>query len=386
VGAGRHNYSRMRRPHPGTTNTMRSLFALPGIHRVNRGAEVALENVAVQLASLADQVTVVGSGPARDGAPYDYRHVRCLSRERFTNWRSWAPFHHEFMYEDATFAPGLTRLMGRLDVDVTLTCNYPYTSWALRSHRPGRSRPAHVFVTQNGDWPAVGDDFPSRWFRCEGLVCTNPVYFARNQDRWRCALIPNGVDVHRFGPGPSARERFDLPADQPVVLMVSALRHGKFVDRGIKSVAELADAFLVVAGSGPQHDEFATLAEELLPGRHRFVTLPAPEMPDLYRSADAFLHMTPNESFGNVYIEALRSATPVVAHADPVTEWILEDAAHLVDTASVTDTAAALDAAIRADRARLVQVAETVPDRFSWEAVGRAYHEFLTDVVKDATT
>lgn len=360
------------------------LFALPGMHRVNRGAEVALENIGVQLSALDNRVTIVGSGPVRPGAPYNYHSVRCLSRERLTRLPEWALFHHEFMYEDATFAPGLAALMRKVAVEATLTCSYPYSSWALRAHRPGRQRPAHVFVTQNGDWPAVGDGFPSRWFRCEGLVCTNPVYYARNQDRWRCALIPNGVDVRRFSPGPPVKERFGLPADRPVVLMVSALRLGKFVDRGIKSVAATTDAFLVLAGDGPQRGELEALAADLLPGRHAFVTLPPEDMPDLYRSADAFLHMTPNESFGNVYIEALRSGTPVVAHRDAVTEWILEDNAQLVDTTSVPATAGGIMAALQQDRGALVAVAEAVPDRFSWEAVGRAYHEFLTDIVKGA--
>lgn len=357
------------------------LIALPGFHRVQRGAEVALDNVGTQLAALGNSVTLVGGGPASVDAPYRYRSLPLVDRERFVRWPALPVAHHEFMYEDATFAPALAWTAVRAQgVDATITCSYPYSSWALRAHRPGRPRPAHVFVTQNGDWPATGSGFPSRWFRCDGLVCTNPVYFERNRDRWPCALIPNGVDVHRFGPGPGARERFDLPTDRPIVLMVSALRTGKFVDRGIKSVAAVADAFLVVAGDGPSRADLETLAREHLPGRHRFVTLPPAAMADLYRSADVFLHMTPNESFGNVYIEALRSGVPVVAHDDPITRWILDDHAHLADTASVAETAAAIVAALDCDRDKLAAVAEAVPERFSWEAVGAAYHEFLTSV------
>lgn len=42
---------------------MRLLFALPGFHLFDRGAEVALLSVAAELAKKGDNVTVVGSGP-----------------------------------------------------------------------------------------------------------------------------------------------------------------------------------------------------------------------------------------------------------------------------------------------------------------------------------
>lgn len=362
---------------------MRVLIALPGLHRVNRGAEVALENVGRQLVARGAEVTLVGSGEAVPGRPYRYRRVPAMARERFTGFPSLAPLHHEFMYEDLTFAPGLALAFDRSAVDVTMTCNYPYTSWALRAHRPGTDRPAHVYVTQNGDWPALGQAFPSRWFRCDGLVCTNPVFYERNKDRWRCALIPNGVDVHRFFPGPGERERFGLPAGGPVVLMVSALREGKRVDDGIRAVARTAEAHLVVAGDGPRRVEYEALAAKELPGRHTFVALPADEMPALYRSADAFLHMTRGESFGNVYIEAMRSGVPVVAHAEAVTEWITDGQAHLVDSTDLDAVARAIGEALRRDREPLVELAQAVVGRFSWEAVGQAYHEFLAGVVRD---
>ena len=46
---------------------LRVLFALPGFHRVARGAEAALENVARQLARRGCAVTLVGGGEPRPG-------------------------------------------------------------------------------------------------------------------------------------------------------------------------------------------------------------------------------------------------------------------------------------------------------------------------------
>ena len=139
----------------------------------------------------------------------------------------------------------------------------------------GGKKSAHVFITQNGDWPAVSDKAEFRFFDCEGLVCTNPDYFERNSARYRCALIPmasiwTGSALVR----PSAKG-FGFPKTGPVVLMVSALIASKNVAEGIEAVAE-SPAQLVVAGDGPLRDEISKLANERLPGRFLQLTVPQP--------------------------------------------------------------------------------------------------------------
>ena len=121
----------------------------------------------------------------------------------------------------------------------------------LRRPDWSRQRPPHVFVTQNGDWPARANVSEYRLFGCEGLVCTNPDFYESNRARWRCRLIPNGVDCVRFQPGMPQRQELGLPADRLIVLMVSALIPTKRVEIGIEAVSQVADAHLVVAGDGP---------------------------------------------------------------------------------------------------------------------------------------
>ena len=71
-------------PMPALSRPIRVLFALPGLHRVVRGAEVALEELARNVACIAGfEVTVIGSGPARLFEPYHYRRARCVPREWF---------------------------------------------------------------------------------------------------------------------------------------------------------------------------------------------------------------------------------------------------------------------------------------------------------------
>ena len=75
---------------------MRIQFLLPGIHRVHRGAEVAFESVATEIAKLGlDDVTVVGSGPPKDNRPYRFQSCGLISRERFERFPKFPPIRSE---------------------------------------------------------------------------------------------------------------------------------------------------------------------------------------------------------------------------------------------------------------------------------------------------
>lgn len=358
---------------------MHILFALPGLHRFDRGAEVVFESVAQQIARKGEhRVTLVGSGQVRPDRAYDFIHVPAVSRGRFERWPKLPFLRHEFMYEELTFAAGLAALGAVGDADITVTCGYPYTNWALRGPRSGR-RPKHVFVTQNGDWAALGRGAEPRFFSCDGLICTNPLYFERNRERWPSALIPNGLDPARFRPGRVRKSELGLPLDRPLVLMVSALEPGKRVIEALEAVAEVPDAFLLVAGDGPLRDKIDQLASERLPDRFLRRTFKREQMPDLYRSADIFLHTKIQESFGNVYIEALSCGAPIVAHDDEVTRWILGEHAVLVDSTSPADLTAAISRTLNAPKGG-PEAATWAHARYSWEVVAAKYVDFFTNV------
>lgn len=355
---------------------MRLGFALPGFHRIDRGAEVALLSVAQELAVLGNQVTVFGSGAARAGTAYRFHRVPAVPRDRFERFPFFPPLRSDVMWEDMTFAAALLRHYRPADFDAVLTCSFPFTQLALR--RPaGAKRPVQIFVTQNGDWPARARNAEYRLFGCDGLVCINPDYFEDNRAQWRCALIPNGADLARFAPGPGERERFGLPADRPIVLMVSALIESKRVLEGIRAVGHLPDAHLVVAGDGHLREEASALAADLLPGRFTRLTLAAADMPALYRSADAFLHMSLAESFGNVFVEAMASGLPIVGHDTARLRWIVGEGQLLCDTEDLEQVSAALRTAL----ARGAGKADPAVARFAWPAIAAEYERFLRELV-----
>lgn len=353
---------------------MKILIALPGLHMVSRGAETFFENLAEALVARGHAVTLVGGGEERsDGRSYDFVHVPLIPRERFRKFPGFPPLRSEYRWEELLFSPGLARTLSGKSFDVVMTCSYPFVHWTLQLFGRGARK---VFVTENGDWPAQRRNLEYRLFSCDGLVCTNPEYYDRNAASFVSALIPNGMDPLRFMPGPGLREKFVLPADSKILLIVSALIPSKRVADGIRAAALMDDVYLVVAGDGPLRSEIETLAAELLPGRFRRLSLDAADMPDLYRSADALLHLSREEAFGNIYIEALSCGLPVVAFDYPTARWIL-GAQGFFFSEDADATVAAIRRAFAAGRADAHRRHESAAERYSWGTIALQYEQFF---------
>ena len=107
--------------------------------------------------------------------------------------------------------------------------------------------------------------------------------------------------------------------------MVSALIPTKRVEAGIDAVSRIPGAHLVVAGNGPLQRAVEATAARLMPDRFTLLSVPAHQMPSLYQSADVFLHLSKDKSFGNVFLEAMACGLPVVGHDSPRLRWIVGD-------------------------------------------------------------
>ncbi len=363
---------------------LRVLFVLPGLHRVARGAEAAFESVARELGrDGAFQVTLIGSGRPRPGEPYEFLHASCIDRKRFERFPRVPLLRTETVYEELTFVPGLLRRYDPAAYDVTVGCSYPFVNWTMRARRTRGARPAHVYVTENGDWPCHARNSEYRHFACDGLVCVNPDHFERSKDRWRCVLLPNGVDPSRFTPGPAQRARFGIPERGATALMVSALIPSKRVVEGIRAVSALPGVRLVVAGDGPLRGDVDRAAAELMPGRFQRIAVARDAMPHLYRSVDVFLHMSKDESSPNAFAEALATGVPVVAHDDALGRWTFERLGELVDVEDLAAVGRAVERAVRAPPERKAELVSLAARRFAWSGIARQYADFLRDVVAD---
>lgn len=360
---------------------MRVLFVLPGLQRINRGAEVAFLEVGEALHEFGHSVTFMGSGPSREGFAPDYIQVPSISRSAFESFPKMPIFRNEFAYEELSFLPGLLRAYRPSAYDVTVTCSYPFVNWVLARKRENGHRPLHIFVTQNGDWPAFSNASEFRWFHCDGLVCINPDYYHRNSESWPCSLIPNGVRLKSFRTDHQSSLIDDDHCKEIRVLMVSALSEYKRVLEAIEYLSDDSRIRLTVVGDGPLRADVEDLARALLPGRFELLSVPHSEMPSVYRSHHVFLHMALDEPFGNVYVEALASGLPIVANSDERVRWIVGDQNFLADCCDPgTVLQKVQDAYVM--RKRVYQSNLQRSREYDWELVARKYECFFQQTLQ----
>src|SRR5581483_7951778 len=110
-------------------------------------------------------------------------------------------------------------------------------------------------------------------------------------------VIPNGVDIERFRPGPpdpALRQRLGLPADARIVLTVARLvprkGHRVVIQALPAMMRKMPDVHYVFTGtSEAMTDELAGLAASLgIRDRvHCAGAVPAADLPALYRLAQA---------------------------------------------------------------------------------------------------
>ena len=143
----------------------------------------------------------------------------------------------------------------------------------------------------------------------------------------RVRVLPNGVDVHRFGPLPPARRAavraaaYGVADDRPVVICVGRLWPQKnpraFVATAGRLSSRFPDARFVMVGDGELRAAVqADVAAAGLADRVRLLGW-RDDVPDLLAAADLFLLPSLWEGLPLVLLESLACGTPAVASDIP---------------------------------------------------------------------
>jgi glycosyltransferase involved in cell wall biosynthesis len=167
---------------------------------------------------------------------------------------------------------------------------------------------------------------------------------------------------------------------EPVLRLLWAgrLEPRKCLPLALEALARVKDLpfKLRVAGNGPMRQEWGALAARMgLEGRVEFLGLvPHPEMPALYRSADAFIFTSLRDSFGSVVLEAMGAGLPIVTlDHQGVGAFVPPEAGFKVPVTKPEETVAGLADAIRALaespelRARMGRAAWEFAKTQTWE-------------------
>ncbi len=148
-------------------------------------------------------------------------------------------------------------------------------------------------------------------------------YFVREGwPRERATVIPNFVEDTPVAPLP--RERFDTPADVPLVVAVGRLHENKAFDTLIEAVSRLENAWLWLAGEGPLRAALeAQAAAAGIAGRIRFLGWQDDPLPAI-AAADVYVVPSRHEPLGSVVLEGWVARRPMVAAASQGPNWLIE--------------------------------------------------------------
>lgn len=146
------------------------------------------------------------------------------------------------------------------------------------------------------------------------------------------SVIPTGIELVQFSQGDGARfrERWNIPAERPVLIHVSRLAFEKNIDFILRMLARVKtavpDVLLVFAGEGPARRRLEALASQLgLTDNTLFTGYLERDgsLEDCYCAGVALVFASRTETQGLVLLEAMALGVPVVSTAVMGTKEVL---------------------------------------------------------------
>jgi glycosyltransferase involved in cell wall biosynthesis len=200
----------------------------------------------------------------------------------------------------------------------------------------------------------------------------------------RLRTIPNGIDPRLF-PAISraeARDHLALPSDRRILLFLGRVEEYKGVGRLLEALSSFPEAMLVVAGEGPDLEEFRAKVR-LHPAKDRVRVLgsvPDSERPFLYAAADVFCLPSQYEGQPVSLLEAMAMGTPVAMAQN----WLPGE---LRGYASVDpDCSRMIEAGLRlADRLKPGQMRTAILSGFTWEHAAREYVRLFRSLLGESS-
>ncbi len=137
----------------------------------------------------------------------------------------------------------------------------------------------------------------------------------------KVAVIPNGVDTHRFRPNHESktqvRKELGLAPDTPLVGIVAALRpeknHALFLNAASRVIKKIPNAHFVIVGDGPERNNIERTIAALSLGESVTLLGTRSDTPSLLAAMDVFALTSHNEASPVSILEALSCGVPVVS-------------------------------------------------------------------------
>ncbi len=206
-------------------------------------------------------------------------------------------------------------------------------------------------------------------------------------------IIPNGVDIHRFGPHVMPEDGL-REGNEKIILFVGRIEPRKGLSTLLKAFEKLLkqgeNVKLLVVGDTPLRKVFELKAQKF-GSRVKFLgKVTAEEIPGIYRASDVFVApATGKESFGIVLIEALASGKPVVASdIDGYREIISHGVdGFLVEPGDADSLARHIEKILKNPElaSKMGEMGRRkVMERYSWEIVSSMVEDYYFEVLENA--
>lgn len=286
--------------------------------------------------------------------------------------------------EGLSFAICAAPKVVRGDYDLVFNQAGPFSGWFLSQWRKRFGGPPFINKTASGYSPL---ELILKRQRPDLIVATSPFvqeWLQSEPPDTRVVCIPNAVDCAEFQPE-RAGEKDDTPPElqsleRPIILFVGAMEDMKRPFLAIEAMKKLGRGSLVMIGRGRLLDEVTSAGRNVL-GPDRFLQIPhVPHdaLPAYYRAADVFT-LSSEEPFGIVYLEALASNVPFVAHNSPVQKWIAGDAGTTCNCEDAGEYAGAIAGSLDVEYGNIPRERAKA---FDWSLVAAEYEKAFRSVVE----
>lgn len=287
--------------------------------------------------------------------------------------------------------------LGRIDVLNTLMAPIVNPTWSLVVHM----KTMHAYTDPGAISPMVRAyrrmEYPRSARLADSIIINSKSLQSEilkylDVDAAKFRLIYEAVDHDVFHPGDSDAARAAVARHgitRPYVLFVSSLWRYKNCHGLLQAWASVRDRLggrqLAVVGS-PRDEKYAAELRDLaatlgIAGDVVFVGgVPLHETAEFYRTADAFVYPSFNETFGLPILEAMACGCPVVTSDRSSMPEIAGGAAILADPNEPASIARGLIEAIDSGPARLSEMGLQRAARFTWQATADA----TLDVYREA--
>jgi glycosyltransferase involved in cell wall biosynthesis len=151
-------------------------------------------------------------------------------------------------------------------------------------------------------------------------------------DRAKVLFVPNGIPMPPPPSGADVRAGLGIPPEAPVIGTVSVLRPQKALDVLIRACAPLLadepELRILIAGSGPEHEQLADLISDLGVGDRVLLLGYRSDVPDILAALDVAISSSSFEGSPLAMMEFMEAALPIVATRVGGVPDLIDDGVH----------------------------------------------------------